>query len=217
MQSTLTCRAILFDLDGTLIDSGDRIRRLWQWWAESRGIDFQSLVPIILGRTAIETIRMVAPHLVAQDEMEALETEEVADMRDVRVYPGTLELLRRLGSAPWAIVTSGSARVANARIGHVSLPRPPVLITASQIRSGKPAPDAYLLAAQQLGIEPADCIVVEDAPVGVAAGKAAGMRVVAVASTHTPEELREADAVANSLGAIVIRVTGASIELRILR
>ena len=95
MQSTLTCRAILFDLDGTLIDSGDRIRRLWQWWAESRGIDFQSLVPIILGRTAIETIRMVAPHLVAQDEMEALETEEVADMRDVRVYPGTLELLRR--------------------------------------------------------------------------------------------------------------------------
>ena len=191
---SLACRALLFDLDGTLIDSAERIRRLWHWWAERRGVDFEALVNVMYGRPAVETIRLAAPHLVAQDEIEALETEEISDMHDVHLIPGALELLARLDGAPWGIVTSGSMRVAAARIQYVSLPPPAVLITADLIRNGKPAPDAYLLGAQQLGVRPQDCIVVEDAPVGVAAGRAAGMRVVAVASTHPAETLRDADA-----------------------
>jgi sugar-phosphatase len=211
----LTCRALLFDLDGTLIDSSARIRRLWQWWAARHGIEYESLVGIILGRTAVETIQIVAPQLVAEREIDALETEEVSDMHDVTAYPGALDLLKRLDGAPWAIVTSGSARVANARIRHVALPQPPVLITADQIQYGKPAPEPYLLAASQLGVKPQDCVVVEDAPVGLAAGKAAGMRVVAIASTHPREELKDADAVVGSLGSIDLHADGATILLRI--
>ena len=215
MPISFTCRAVLFDLDGTLIDSSARIRRLWQWWAERRGVDYQALQGIILGRTAIETIRRVAPRLVAEDEMQALEAEEVADMRDVHIYPGARELLRTLDGAPWAIVTSGSARVANARIAHVGLPHPPALITADHVANGKPAPEPYLSAARQLGVPPADCVVIEDAPIGVSAGKAAGMRVVAVASTHPPEELHDADAVANSLDQISAEVVNGFIGLRL--
>ncbi len=215
MPITFTCRAVLFDLDGTLIDSGSRIRRLWQWWAESRGIDYQSLLGIILGRTAVETIRMAAPHLDAEAEMKALEAEEVSDMRDVYIYPGALELVKRLDGAPWAIVTSGSDSVANARIEHVGLAHPPVLITANDIQNGKPAPDAYLLAAERLGMQAQDCVVIEDAPVGVEGGKRAGMRVVAVATTNPPESLRDANAVVASLGDIDILPSASSILIHV--
>ena len=216
-SKAITCRALLFDLDGTLIDSTDRVLRLWQWWAADHGIDYQSLLGLVLGRTAIETIQIVAPHLVAEDEIEALETEEISDMRDVHIYPGTLGILERLDGTPWAIVTSGSERVAKARMGHVGLAHPPVLITADQIQRGKPAPDAYLLAAKRLGVEPQDCVVIEDAPIGVAAGKAAGMRVVAIASSHAPDELQDADVIVGALeqlgiltddGAIILRLPG---------
>jgi sugar-phosphatase len=212
-----TCRALLFDLDGTLIDSSARIHRLWQWWAARRGVDYQSLQGIILGRTAIETIQMVAPELVAEDEIEALETEEIADMHDVFVYPGARELLQRLDGAPWAIVTSGSDRVANARIGHIGLPPPPTLITADHVTSGKPHPEPYLLAARQLGVQPADCVVIEDAPIGIEAGKAAGMRVIAIASTHSPDALQGADFVVSRLGDIRIQLIGDRIVLHLSR
>ena len=210
-----TCQAILFDLDGTLIDSAARIRRLWQWWAARRGVPLQALLDVMHGRTAVETIRLAAPQLVAEDEVEALETEEISDMHDVHAYPRALDLLRRLDGAPWAIVTSGTARVAEARIGHVHLPRPPVLITADLIQAGKPSPEAYLLAAQRLDIRPPDCVVIEDAPVGVQAGKAAGMRVIAIASTHPGEALRGADAVAADLGRLRIEPSGAAIVVRL--
>ncbi len=206
---------MLFDLDGTLIDSSALIRRLWQWWAARHNIAYESLLGIILGRTAVETIRIVAPQLVAEDEIEALEAEEVSDMHDVYLYPAALDLLKHLDGAAWAIVTSGSDRAANARLGHVGLPRPPVLITADQIKQGKPAPEAYLLAAERLGIEPQDCIVVEDAPIGVAAGKAAGMRVIAIASTHPAEELGDADVIVDNLGQLGVTSDAASIVVRL--
>ncbi len=215
MNRAFTCRAVLFDLDGTLIDSRDRIIRLWKWWAARRGLDFEPLLDVIHGRPAVESIRLVAPQLNSEDEVAELETEEIRDMHDVRLIPGALELLASLTGAPWAIVTSGSTRAAEARIRHVGLPRPPVLITADQIKKGKPAPDAYLLGAAQLGSSPADCIVVEDAPVGVAAAAAAGMRVVAVASTNPPESLRGADAVINRLSDLHVEVDATGLVLQI--
>ncbi len=210
---TLACRAILFDLDGTLIDSTERITRLWHWWAARRGVDFEAVREVMHGRPAVETIRLAAAHLVPEEEIEALETEEVSDMHDVRLIPGALELLARLEGASWAIVTAGSPRVAEARIGYVKLPRPPVLITAAQIQNGKPDPEGYLLAARRLGARPEDCVVVEDAPVGVEAGKAAHMRVVAIAFSHPADTLKEADVVVSNLRDIHVETTAPSIVL----
>ncbi len=206
-----TCRALLIDLDGTLIDSVARIRRLWQWWAARRGVPLEPLLEVMHGRPAVETIRLAAPQLVAEDEVEALDTELISDLHDVHLYPGALDLLTRLDGAPWAIVTSASARVTEAHIAHLHLPRPPVVVTADLIQTGKPSPEAYLLAAHRLGIQPQDCIVIEDAPVGVQAGKAAGMRVIAIASTHPREALQEADAIAANLGSVRIERSGSSI------
>ncbi len=217
MPNTLTCRAILFDLDGTLIDSVPRVHRLWEWWAARRGIDLNVLWSVIDGRKALDAIRLAAPHLVAEDEMDALEAEEIADMRDVHIYPGTLDLLARLESAPWAIVTSATARVAEARIRYVGLPQPPVLITADLIQNGKPAPDGYLLAAKRLGVKPQDCIVMEDAPIGIEAGKAAGMRVIAIASTQPRETLAGADAVIPSLADLDLHIDASGIAIRLPR
>jgi sugar-phosphatase len=212
-----SCRALLFDLDGTLIDSAASIQRLWRWWAARRGVALEALLDVMHGRPAVETIRLAAPHLVPEDEVEALETEEISDMHDVYVYPGALDLLARLDGAPWAIVTSGSTRVAEARLAHVHLPRPPVVVTADLIQTGKPSPEAYLLAARRLGIQPAEGIVIEDTPVGVQAGKAAGMRVIAIASTHPRGALGDADAIVANLGSLRIELSGSFILVRLVR
>ena len=214
-SSTLACRAILFDLDGTLVDSTPRLRRLWKWWAQRRGISLEALIAVMHGRTAFEIIRLAAPQLDPQEEIEALETEEVSDMYDVQAYPAALRLLESLPGASWAIVTSGSRRVAEARINHTRLPLPAILVTADLVSSGKPAPDCYLVAARQLGFQPEDCVAVEDSPVGIEAAKAAGMRVVAIASTHTAGELQAADAVIGRLADIDIDVTSGGLVMHL--
>ncbi len=211
---TWNCRALLFDMDGTLIESTARIDRLWQWWAAKHGIPMEKLNGLTHGRRAVETLRLVAPHLELGPEIEALEAEEISDMRGVRPYPGASELLARLDGASWAIVTSGSRRVAEARIAYAGLPQPPALITADEVQQGKPAPDGYLLAAAKLGISRDQCVVIEDSPVGVESGKAAGMRLVAIAATHSAESLAGADAIVSRLADLDLRVTGADISLR---
>ncbi len=212
---TLNCRALLFDLDGTLIDSTDRIDRLWRWWAGRHGIPFEQLEGKFHGRPSVESFRLIDPSLPIEQEVEELEAEEIGDMHDVHLIPGARELLARLDASQWAIVTSGSPRVAHARINHVGLPMPRVLITAAEIEHGKPAPDGYLLAARRLDLRPQDCIVVEDSPVGVEAGKAAGMRVVAIAYTHPAEELRGAHTLVAGLSDIQVNTADHSLVVRL--
>ena len=214
---TFKCRAVLIDLDGTLVDSAPRILRVWKGWSARNGIDFGEIVAVMHGRRSLDTIRIVAPWLPAEREVAALEAEEISDMQDVRIYPGAAELFSRLDGSPHAIVTSGSRLAAEARLKHVGLPIPAVLITADEIAAGKPAPDGYLLAARRLGIDPRACVVLEDSPVGVEAGRSAGMHVIGVASTHAPEELQQADAVIDALTSIELRTGSNLIELDLRR
>jgi sugar-phosphatase len=212
---TLNCQAILFDLDGTLVDSAIRVQRLWTEWSKRRGLDTESLLEIMHGRPAAETIRLAAPHLSVQDEFQALEAEEIADMEGVRPYPSAMELLGQLSSRQWAIVTSGTRRVAEARMRHVGLPKPEIFITVDDVKAGKPAPDGYLLAASRLQVKPSECVVVEDAPAGIQSGKSAGMRVIAVASTLSSDVLRQADVAVRHLSEIKLISTVKGIQIRV--
>jgi mannitol-1-/sugar-/sorbitol-6-phosphatase len=214
-MQTLNCQAVLFDLDGTLVDSAIRVQRLWIDWSKRHGIDTESLLEIMHGRPAAETIRLVAPYLSLQDEFAALEAEEISDMDGVNPYPNAGELLGRLSPRQWAIVTSGTHRVAEARMRHVGLPKPEVFITVDDVKAGKPAPDGYLLAASRLHRKPSECIVIEDAPAGIQAGKSAGMRVIAVASTLASEFLNQADLAVRHLSEIKLLSTAQGILIQV--
>ena len=213
---SMNCQAILFDLDGTLVDSAFRVQRLWLEWGKRHGIDPQSIMGVMHGRRAGETIRIVAPHLSVQDELDILENDEITDMAGVQPYTSAKTLLSLLSPKQWAIVTSGTLRVASARIKHVGLPTPEVFITAEDVNAGKPAPDGYLLAARRLTMKPSDCVVVEDAPAGIQAGKSAGMKVIAIASSISKEALSQADVVIQQLADIRINVTNQEIKINFL-
>jgi sugar-phosphatase len=206
---------VLIDLDGTLMDSAPRILRAWQEWAQRKGIPFETILNVLHGRRSIDTIRLIAPWLPVEEEVAALEADEISDMQDVRLYPGAAELMEKLRHSPHAIVTSGSRLAAEARLKYVGLPIPAGLISGDEIQAGKPAPDGYILAARRLGMDPGDCVVIEDSPVGVEAGKAASMRVIAVASTHAAEALERADAVVHELTDIDFHAGGDSIEIQL--
>ncbi len=214
-MSLLKCKAILFDLDGTLVDSATRVQRLWLDWSRKHDIDPHFLLEVMHGRRADETIRIVAPHLSLQEEFQALEEEEILDMDGVRPYSTASELLSQLSARQWAIVTSGTRRVAGARLAHVGLPAPEVFITADDVTRGKPAPDGYLLAARRLDLDPAECVVIEDAPAGIQAGKAAGMRVIAVGTTLAKEALNLADVFVRQLSEISLQTSNAEIWVQV--
>jgi sugar-phosphatase len=190
---------ILFDLDGVLVDSRPLIEEIWRNWAEPRGLDPERFIRVAHGRRTSETLRQVAPDLdiavntAVLDAMEEVATEGLAPV------PGALELLTSLAPDSWAIVTSGSRAVAMLRLRTAGLPIPAVMVTGDDVERGKPHPEPYLTAARLTGADPANCVVVEDSPAGVAAGKAAGMRVAAVPTTHRSFALAEADVVMSEL------------------
>jgi len=188
-----TCCAILFDLDGVLVDSRRCVEFVWQTWCAEQGRDPREFIALAHGRRTSETLRDLAPDLDIRVEATRLEQMEAGETRGVTPVPGAAELLTSVPRDRWAVVTSGSPAVARLRLRVAAVPTPAVLITGADVRRGKPDPDGYLQAAERLGFAPAECLVVEDAPAGVAAGRAAGMRVVAVAGTVPAEELRLAD------------------------
>ena len=160
------------------------------------------------GRRMVELIRDFAPHLDAEAEAEALAAAEGPDTNGVYEVEGARALLQGLPPGRWAIATSGNHLTATTRITHTGLPSPAVLVTADDVRRGKPDPEPYLLAASRLGIAPERCVVIEDAPAGIAAAQAAGMKAIGLATTHTPAELANADAIAPHLRALHITPNG---------
>lgn len=190
---TWRCAAVLFDLDGVLVDSRACIEGIWRTWAAGKGLDPAPFIRIAHGRRTSETIRTVAPELDVAVEVAALDRMEERETAGLHPVPGADGLVRTLPDSRWAIVTSGSHRVASLRLGVVGLPVPEVFITSDAVRQGKPAPDGYLAAAARLGLEPGDCVAVEDSPPGIAAARAAGMRVIALLTTHQAGDLAQAD------------------------
>jgi sugar-phosphatase len=200
----VTFTAVISDLDGVLVDSMPATTRAWAAWGRRRGLDGAAIQAANHGRPARAVI---AEHVAAQHvdaDTEFLLDAEVSDTRDVIALPGADGVL---ALPVVAIATSCVAPLARARIAAAGLRAPEVVVTADQVRRGKPAPDSYLLAAERLGVDPADCVVLEDAPAGVAAGKAAGMAVWAVTFTHAAAELDEADMVADDLLHLLRRIT----------
>ena len=176
--------AVLFDLDGVLVDSTASVERAWRGWADQHGLLFEDVILHAHGRRTAETIAAVAPHLDARAEALALEDDEVVRSAEIAPLPGAHELLRQLVGARWAIVTSGPRRLAGARIEACGFPPPRALVTGDDVAQGKPHPEGFCSAAQSLGVTANDCIVFEDAPAGVEAARTAGAIVVALTTTH---------------------------------
>lgn len=182
-------RVVLSDLDGVLVDSAASVSRVWAWWAAQHGLDAAAVEAQAHGRRSVETIRAVAPRLDAQAESRRVELHQARDVSDLTAIPGAAALLRDAPAGRIAVVTSGSDVLARARLGAVGLPVPGVFVTDEQVARGKPDPEGYDTAARRLGAAPEACVVLEDAPAGVAAGLAAGMGVIGVLTSHSPEAL----------------------------
>ncbi|MFH8367043.1 HAD-IA family hydrolase [Streptomyces sp. NPDC018031] len=209
----ISADALLFDNDGTLVSSLDSVIRCWTRWAREYGIRAEDFARVELhGRPATDIIAdLLPPARVAgaRARIDELELEDVPG--GVALLPGTAELIAGLAAHPWAVVTSANGQLARARLAEAGI-RPPVLVTADDITRGKPDPEPFLLAAERLAVDPARCVVFEDAPAGLSAGRAAGMRTVALTTTHPREQLK-ADAVAADLSAVSVQATTGGLEI----
>ena len=211
---TIHAQALLFDNDGTLVSSLASVDRCWAQWAAEYGITVEEFARIELhGRPAVEIAADLLPADVVPEAVARIEKLEVDDVPNggVQLLPGTLEFLASLPADRWAVVTSATRRLAEARLDAVGI-QPKTLVSADDVTRGKPDPEPYLLAARELGVDPARCVVFEDAPAGLQAGRAAGMTTVALATTHQAHEL-VADLVVSDLSALSALVTDGGVEI----
>jgi sugar-phosphatase len=207
------CGAILVDLDGVLVDSTRSVDRQWRRWAQENNLDPDKVMEIAHGRRTVEVVRLAMPHLDAEAEVPRLEKREAEDTEGVMVMAGAADLLARIPPERWCVVTSGTRLLATARLKLGKLPLPDVLVTAEDVSDGKPHPEPYLKGAELLGFDPSQCLVIEDAPAGIRAAHAAGMKAIGLTSTFAAAELSEADAVIESLGNLMARVNGGGLEI----
>jgi sugar-phosphatase len=209
--------AIIFDMDGVVIDSLDVYAKHWKRWGAAHGLDYAThIAGVHSGRPPAETIRLVAPHLDAIAEAArynaALDASE--DAGAARAMPGALDVLSSLPRDRWAIATSATRNIAPKWLRHAGLPIPAVLVTADDVERGKPAPDPFLRAAELLAREPGRCLVIEDAPAGITGAKAAGATVLALETTHIAADLDDADAIVSSLAHVEIQRTADALVVR---
>lgn len=200
--------AILFDLDGVLVDSTPCVTRVWTGWAIEHGYDPALVVKTAHGRRAIETVEFLAPDLDSSSELRELERRELADTDGLRVFPGAADLLDSLPLNRWTVVTSGTRALATKRLTVAGLPVPRIFITADDVSVGKPNPAPYLKGAALLGYHSDDCLVVEDAPSGIRAARAAGMLSLALPTTYSAAELHEADVLLRELSQLKVSSNG---------
>ena len=214
----IQCRGVLFDLDGVLVDSTPAVARVWAIWAKKHGFDADEVVRQAHGRPSLTTIRELLPHADHDAENREVERGEIEDIADVIPLPGAREILQALPQDCWTIATSCTRRLAEVRIRAAGLPTPKHLVTSNDVQHGKPDPEPYIKAAEILGFSPADCIVVEDAPAGIRAGKAAGARVLALRTTAPDAELTQsgADWIVTDLASLHLNSSNHQSQLELL-
>lgn len=208
MTPSFRCSAILFDLDGVLLDSTRVVAAQYTSWALENGLDPAVVMHAAHGVRTIEVIQRVAPHLDAEAETRKIEQREAVAGEVVRM-PGAVELVNSIPEGRWCVVTSGTRFLATTRMRRFGVPIPEILVTADDVKRGKPDPEPYLKGAELLKVNPADCVVVEDAPAGIRAARAAGMKVISLPSTYPEDELHEADAIVSGLSKIRVSLDGA--------
>lgn len=213
----VSVRGLLFDMDGVLVSSLGSVERSWKLWAERHHKDIASTIQIAHGRRAIDTLRTLLPGGDLPAELKIIEDLEVADSEGIRPLAGVIPLLKLLPSSRWTVVTSATERLAVTRLRHGGIPLPDRIVAGDMVEHGKPSPEPYLRGAEILGLNPEDCIVIEDTGAGVEAGRAAGAKVLATTFSHPIAQLREANWIVKSLEDVTVSVlNNQDIELAIL-
>ena len=205
------CSAILFDLDGVLLDSTLAVAEQYTNWALEHGLDPAEVMKAAHGVRTVEVVQRVAPHLDPVAETKKIEDRE-AVATNVVAMPGAVELLNSIPRGKWCVVTSGTRFLATTRMRNFGIPLPDVLVTADDVKNGKPDPEPYRKGAELLKVNPANCVVVEDAPAGIRSAHAAGMKVISMPTTYPAAELHEADAIVSGLPRIKVSLDGAGPE-----
>jgi mannitol-1-/sugar-/sorbitol-6-phosphatase len=205
------CSAILFDLDGVLLDSTLAVAEQYTNWALEHGLDPGEVMKAAHGVRTVEVVQRVAPHLDPVAETKKIEDRE-AVATNVVAMPGAVELLSSIPRGKWCVVTSGTRFLATTRMRNFGIPLPDVLVTADDVKNGKPDPEPYRKGADLLKVNPANCLVVEDAPAGIRSAHAAGMKVISMPTTYPAAELHEADAIVSGLPRIKVSLDGAGPE-----
>jgi mannitol-1-/sugar-/sorbitol-6-phosphatase len=210
-------RGLLFDLDGVLIDSTPAVARVWSRWARQHGFDPGDTVRRAHGRPSITTIRELLPNADHEAENQKVERGEIEDIEGLVPLPGAREFLNSLRPDQWTIVTSCTRPLAETRLKAAGLPIPPRLLTSNDVKFGKPNPEPYVKGAAILGFPAKDCIVFEDAPAGILAGKAAGATVIAFTTTAPDAELDEAgaDFILSGFGALSLASANGSSVIKL--
>jgi sugar-phosphatase len=193
-MAKIQCSALLFDMDGVLIDSTPTVARVWRRFALEHGLDPEEVVRRAHGRPSIATVRDYFPTSDYEQMGRELERQEIEDLDGVVALPGSLDLLRNLPAARWTVVTSATGALAEVRLRTAGLPIPHRIVTADDIANGKPHPEPYLKAAAILGLPASECVVVEDVPAGIRSGQTAGAKVIAFPTTVPRSELISAGA-----------------------
>lgn len=213
---TYEADAVLFDIDGTLVDSTPAVVRVWRTWGRRFGVDPDQILAISHGRRSEDVIARFLP--LAQQAGALREFERIEDAETGgTALPGAAEALARLVPGQWAAVTSGRRDLMAARLSAAGLPVPAVLVTAEDVRAGKPDPEGYLRAAALLGVAAERCVVIEDAPAGVEAGNRAGAATIAVTTTHSPDSLTHATRVVGDLTQVEVQAHGTGLVLSVRR
>ena len=205
---SFSCSAILFDLDGVLLDSTRVVAEQYSRWALENGLDPAEVMKAAHGVRTLEVVQRVAPHLDAVAETRKIEDREaVAD--GIVAIPGAVALLNTIPRGRWCVVTSGTRYLATTRMRRFGIPVPDILVTADDVRRGKPDPEPYRRGAELLKASPADCVVIEDAPAGIRSARSAGMKVISLPTTYPASELHEADVIIAGLGSLKVSLDGA--------